>query len=78
VVVLGAFGWQALLPALIHWKIPAPRPKFGHAKEVLLSSVDGGPDLRLLGCYHPSQRNVSTGRVTQAMLGAVLTTAATS
>ncbi|MGH3753102.1 MAG: uracil-DNA glycosylase [Pseudonocardiaceae bacterium] len=72
VVVLGGFGWQALLPALAAagWPVPAPRPRFGHGAEVAL---DG---LRLLGCYHVSQQNTFTGRLTPAMLVDVLRRAA--
>jgi uracil-DNA glycosylase len=72
VVVLGAFGWQALLPALsaAGWPVPAPRPRFGHGTEVAL---DG---LHLLGCYHVSQQNTFTGRLTPAMLVEVLRRAA--
>jgi uracil-DNA glycosylase len=68
VVVLGAFGWQALLPALsaAGWPVPIPRPRFGHGAEVTL---DG---LHLLGCYHVSQQNTFTGRLTPAMLIDVL------
>jgi uracil-DNA glycosylase family 4 len=72
IVVLGAFGWQALLPALAQWNVPAPRPKFGHGAEVTLAAADGGPDLRLFGCYHVSQQNTFTGKLTPAMLEAVL------
>jgi len=72
VVVLGGFGWQALLPALAvaGWPVPTPRPRFGHGTEVAL---DG---LHLLGCYHVSQQNTFTGRLTPAMLVAVLRRAA--
>jgi uracil-DNA glycosylase family 4 len=72
VVVLGAFGWQALLPALsaAGWPVPTPRPRFGHGTEVAL---DG---LHLLGCYHVSQQNTFTGRLTPAMLVEVLRRAA--
>ncbi|MFE6610285.1 uracil-DNA glycosylase [Amycolatopsis sp. NPDC057786] len=71
VVVLGAFGWQALLPVLAEagWPVPAPRPKFGHGAELELG------DLRLFGCYHVSQRNVQTGRLTLDMVCDVLASA---
>ncbi|MBP2320914.1 uracil-DNA glycosylase family 4 [Kibdelosporangium banguiense] len=75
IVVLGAFGWQALLPALANWQIPLPRPKFGHGVAVTLPANDNGPDLTLLGCYHVSQQNTFTGRLTPAMVEDVLTQA---
>jgi uracil-DNA glycosylase family 4 len=68
IVVLGAFGWQALLPVLARgWTVPKPLPKFGHGVEVVLDD-----DLHLLGCYHVSQQNTFTGRLTPAMLRDVL------
>ncbi|MER5602697.1 uracil-DNA glycosylase [Streptomyces sp. NPDC002265] len=72
VVVLGAFGWQAALPALAAagWTVPRPRPAFGHGARV---SLDG---LELFGCFHVSQRNTFTGRLTPAMLREVLCAAA--
>ncbi|MFJ6212538.1 uracil-DNA glycosylase [Streptomyces sp. NPDC092296] len=73
-VVLGGFGWQAVLPVLAAagWRVPRPRPAFGHGVRVVLAGAAGGPELHLYGCYHPSRRNVSTGRVTPAMLSEVL------
>ncbi|WP_249227203.1 uracil-DNA glycosylase [Kutzneria sp. CA-103260] len=70
VVVLGAFGWQALLPVLsaAGWTVPKPRPVFGHGVEVVLPAADGGPPLTLLGCYHVSPHNTFTGRLTQEMV----------
>ncbi|GAA4932080.1 uracil-DNA glycosylase [Streptomyces coeruleoprunus] len=78
VVALGAFGWQALLPAVAAagWAVPRPRPVFGHGARVTLAATDGGPPLELFGCYHVSQRNTFTGLLTPAMLTEVLTTAA--
>ncbi|MCW4354342.1 uracil-DNA glycosylase [Hoyosella sp. YIM 151337] len=72
-VVLGAFGWQALLATLAGagWELPRPRPKFGHGAESAVSHPDGRL-LTLLGCYHPSQHNTFTGRLTPAMIDAVL------
>jgi uracil-DNA glycosylase len=75
-VVLGAFGWQALLPVLAGagWAVPRPRPRFGHGVRVDLAGVRG--PLALFGSYHVSQQNTFTGRLTPAMLEDVLRAAA--
>jgi len=67
IVVLGGFGWTALWPALrsLGLPVPSPRPAFSHGVEVAL------PGLTLLGCYHVSQQNTFTGRLTEPMLDAV-------
>ncbi|MFJ8693261.1 uracil-DNA glycosylase [Streptomyces roseolilacinus] len=77
-VVLGAFGWQAVLPALAAagWSVPRPRPRFAHGARVRLPAAGGGPDVELFGCYHVSQRNTFTGRLTPDMLTDVLGAAA--
>lgn len=81
IVILGAYGWQSALPALAEagWKVPRPRPAFGHGTRTRLES--GGADgaarhVDLFGCYHVSQRNTFTGRLTPPMLKEVLRTAA--
>ncbi len=75
VVCLGGFAWQAMWPVLrsAGFALPRPRPAFGHGAEVRLADGHGGParELALIGCYHPSQQNTFTGRVTPAMLDAV-------
>lgn len=70
VVCLGAFGWAGALTALREagYAVPRPLPKFGHGAEVALT---GPGRLTLLGCYHPSQHNTFTGRLTPDMLDAV-------
>lgn len=61
-VALGGFAWQVALRMAADL-VPTPKPKFGHGVVAEL-----GPDLRLIGCYHPSQQNMFTGRLTPAML----------
>ncbi|GIH77239.1 uracil-DNA glycosylase [Planobispora longispora] len=71
VVALGGFAWQAVWPALkdAGYTLPRPRPAFGHGAEVEIAR--GGTSAHLLGCYHPSQQNTFTGRVTAEMLDQV-------
>jgi uracil-DNA glycosylase len=68
VVCLGGFAWDAALRARAALGDPPPRPKprFGHGAEL----ADGR--WHLLGCYHPSQQNTFTGRLTEPMMDAVL------
>ena len=69
IVCLGAFAWDAALRILTGGgvTVPRPRPRFGHAAELVL------PDAPLLlGCFHPSQQNTFTGKLTEAMIDAVL------
>jgi uracil-DNA glycosylase len=70
VVVLGGFAWTALWPALgeVGYAVPRPRPAFGHGAACRLGH--DGPVL--LGCYHPSQQNTFTGKLTEAMTDEVL------
>jgi uracil-DNA glycosylase family 4 len=68
IVALGGFAWQIAL------RLPgasgARKPRFGHGAVAELPS-----GVRLLGCYHPSQQNMFTGRLTPAMLDDVFTEA---
>jgi uracil-DNA glycosylase family 4 len=71
VIALGAFAWAAWWPAMtavFGLPAPVPRPRFGHGAQVL---VPGAP--ALLGCFHVSQQNTFTGKLTPAMLDEVLT-----
>jgi uracil-DNA glycosylase family 4 len=79
IVALGSFAWTGSLLALADSGavLPRPRPRFGHAAEARLETSVGGRsrDWSLLGCFHPSQQNTFTGRLTEPMLDAVFTRA---
>jgi len=63
IVALGAFAWDGALRglgALGHGV--RPRPRFGHLAEARV-----GPHV-LVGCFHPSQQNTFTGKLTESML----------
>ena len=70
-VALGAFAWDGALraAAALGEEVPKPKPRFGHGAEAPLGRW------ALLGCYHPSQQNTFTGRLTEPMLDAVLSRA---
>jgi uracil-DNA glycosylase family 4 len=67
IVALGGFAWDGTLRAIraLGGEIPRPRPRFGHGAEAAVGRWT------LLGCYHPSQQNTFTGRLTEPMLDAV-------
>ncbi len=72
VVALGQFAWNAYWPVAatgLGEPTPSPRPRFGHGQE------HRGETVTLLGCYHVSQQNTFTGRLTPIMLDEVLTRA---
>ena len=68
ILCLGAFAWDAACRLLG----VRPRPKFGHGAEHAIG--EGAP--LMLGCFHPSQQNTFTGKLTEPMLDAVFTRAA--
>jgi uracil-DNA glycosylase family 4 len=66
-LALGSFAWDGALLALARNGHPTrPKPKFGHGAEAAV-----GP-YTLLGCFHPSQQNTFTGKLTGPMMVAVL------
>ncbi len=64
IVVLGKFAYDATARVLATSgsPLPSPRPPFGHGVEV------GSDRAIVLGCYHPSQQNTFTGKLTESML----------
>ena len=77
VVCLGSFAWDAWWRAAPGQglAVPRPRPAFGHGVRVELARPSGR-SLVALGCYHPSQQNTFTKKLTEPMLDAVLGSAA--
>jgi uracil-DNA glycosylase family 4 len=66
VVCLGAIAWDGACRILGI----RPKPRFGHGAE---HEVPSGP--RLIGCFHPSQQNTFTGKLTEPMLDSVFSRA---
>jgi uracil-DNA glycosylase family 4 len=71
ILALGAFAWDGALRALgaLDHRV-RPKPAFGHGAE-----AEVGPFV-LIGCFHPSQQNTFTGKLTPAMLDEVVLRAA--
>ncbi len=67
IVALGAFAWDGALRALSALGAEVrPKPRFGHGAEAEVGRY------RLLGCFHPSQQNTFTGKLTPSMLDDVM------
>jgi uracil-DNA glycosylase len=71
ILCLGAFAWDAALRLLAASADPLappprPRPRFGHGAEFEAGRYT------LLGCFHPSQQNTFTGKLTEPMIDGVL------
>jgi uracil-DNA glycosylase len=69
ILALGAIAWDA---ALNHFQrrgiaLPKPRPKFAHGEVALIPRAPA-----LIGCYHVSQQNTQTGKLTAPMFDQVL------
>jgi uracil-DNA glycosylase family 4 len=71
IIALGGFAWRAALEMVRNGGrvLGSPAPRFGHGATVDLGSPDH--HVTLLGCYHPSQQNTFTGRLTPQMLDKV-------
>lgn len=73
IMALGSIAWDSTLAAArrLGWAVPRPKPRFGHGAEATLALPNGNP-VRLVGCYHVSQQNTFTGKLTEPMLDAAI------
>jgi uracil-DNA glycosylase family 4 len=64
IIALGAFAWRAALQMIrsAGGTVPTPAPQFGHGATAVVG------DVTFIGCYHPSQQNTFTGKLTPQML----------
>ena len=71
IVALGSYAWDGALRGLrdLGEELPRPRARFGHGAEAVVGRFV------LIGCFHPSQQNTFTGRLTEPMMDAVFTRA---
>jgi uracil-DNA glycosylase len=74
IVALGSFAWAGSMLALgsLGAELPRPRPRFAHGAEARIEIRGrGGREWALLGCFHPSQQNTFTGKLTEPMMDEV-------
>ena len=67
IVALGSFAWDGALRGLreLGETVPRPKPRFGHGAEASVGRY------ALVGCFHPSQQNTFTGKLTEPMFDSV-------
>ena len=78
-LALGNLAWESIYRTLkdLGCEMPSPRPKFGHGVKFSFIGADGFKR-HVFGCYHPSQQNTFTGKLTEKMLDSVISRLAKS
>ena len=73
ILVLGRIAFETALRVLVERgaMLPRPRPRFAHG--AIVHVAENVP--RIVCSYHPSQQNTQTGKLTEGMLDAAVTTA---
>ncbi|CAB4335665.1 unannotated protein [freshwater metagenome] len=72
-LALGSLAWNSIFASLQNLEciLPAPKPKFAHAAHYQFRTPQGEIK-KVVASYHPSQQNTFTGKLTEAMLDAVI------
>jgi uracil-DNA glycosylase family 4 len=72
-LALGSLAWDSIYRTLrdLDCTVPSPKPKFGHGNKYSFVGSDGAKR-QVFGCYHPSQQNTFTGKLTEKMLDQVI------
>lgn len=72
-LALGNLAWETIYRTLkeLGCTMPTPRPKFGHGEKYSFTCADG-IKRHVFGCYHPSQQNTFTGKLTEKMLDSII------
>ena len=78
-LALGSLAWDSIYRTLkdLDCAVPLPKPKFGHGSKYSFIGSDGFKR-QVFACYHPSQQNTFTGKLTEEMLDLVLKQASRS
>lgn len=71
IMALGGIAWNSAIQMLnqMGYIIPTPKPKFSHCAVMKQEGIS------LIGCYHVSQQNTFTGRLTPEMFDQAITQA---
>ncbi len=75
-LALGSLAWDSIYRTMknLECTVPTPKPKFGHGTSYSFTDSEG-VERRVFGCYHPSQQNTFTGKLTEKMLDSVIKSA---
>ncbi len=75
-LALGNLAWDSIYRTLkeLDCTVPSPKPKFGHGAKYVFTDSNG-VKRHVFGCYHPSQQNTFTGKLTEKMLDSVIKSA---
>ena len=75
IVALGHLAWTEVVrraKRVAPDTVPRPQPRFAHGALTRVGVRAGAGAVHVLGCYHVSQQNTLTGRLTRGMLDRIV------